>query len=205
MTKKKLLQPLLKIRSLFPKKLATLTSSYNSQIVVMSYANGPCVWVNGIQQSGPYIEKLWNHVLASIDSSKAKTILILGFGSGSVYRALRATNHDATIIGVDIDPVMVQIGKDYFGLPSSDRLTVLIGDAQKVMAQQTKQFDLVIIDLFFGSEMQLSRTLLIQAATHLAKEGKIIINSFNGTLPKVDLKVIKTLTFKKNAITILTS
>ena len=70
--------------------------------------------------------------------------MILGLGGGTVAKILQKTWPKIKITGVDIDPVMVDLGKKYLGL---ENVKDKIGDAYNF---DTKGFDLVVVDLYRG-------------------------------------------------------
>lgn len=81
----------------------------------------------------------------------AKNLLVLGMGAGGSIAASRAVSPNLEIDAVEIDPEVVRIAGDYFGLPKNDeRLHVHIADARPWLAKQNGRWDLVHVDLFQG-------------------------------------------------------
>ncbi len=89
-----------------------------------------------------------------VGESAPQRVLLLGLGAGSVVQLLREIGVQAPITAVELDPVVVTLGKKYFGLGSWQDLEVLEGvDAVDWLPKQKERYDLVIIDLFVGAKV----------------------------------------------------
>lgn len=133
---------------LIPQTIARFSSKYNQDIRVIEEAGRPKLLVNGSRQSGKYIEWLWKKAFAAFGPLSASSILVLGVGGGSVIHILRRLYPQALIVGVDIDPQIIEIGKKYFGLSEVPNLELIAADAKDYKI--TRRYDLVIVDLFIG-------------------------------------------------------
>lgn len=124
-------------------------SKYNGDLkVVRSLGLGTYIQSDGLTQSGGIVESIWKSTLRKIKSAKTQIndCLILGLGGGTVVKLIRKYWPEANITGVDIDPVIVELGKKYLGLNESD-VDIKIGDASKFTKEK---YDLVIVDLYNG-------------------------------------------------------
>jgi len=155
-------------------------SKYNGKIVVKKTLGlGTYIQVGGITQSGKLIEHIWKPVIKKISSKKLniKSILILGLGGGTVVRILKKYFPKSKIVAVEIDSVMVELGKKYLGLSNSD-VDIKIADAKKF---NFKKYDLVIVDTYLGgkcvdilgNDLLKSKTFLFNRLIHGDKERKI--------------------------------
>ena len=99
------------------KILETTKSSFNKDIkVVSTFGVGTYIQAGGITQSGGVVKTIWKTALKNIGKEKVKSCLILGLGGGTVAGLVRKKYPLAKITGVEIDPVMVALGKKYLGL-----------------------------------------------------------------------------------------
>ncbi|KAE8746668.1 hypothetical protein FOCC_FOCC006652 [Frankliniella occidentalis] len=83
-------------------------------------------------------------------NSKSGQILVIGLGGGGLCTYLHNCFKQATIEAVDIDPLTENIAKDYFGLPSDDRMKLCFEDGLvhlKNLSQNGKGFDAVLFDV----------------------------------------------------------
>ncbi len=82
------------------------------------------------------------------------TALILGYGAGSAGHILRHELGLATrLIGVDQDPVMLDLARTRFPLDPADDLQLVQADAMAHVAERQDRFDLILIDLFHDLDL----------------------------------------------------
>jgi len=83
-----------------------------------------------------------------------KNILLLGVGGGSLIHFFRHYCPKASITGIDIDEHLLKTMHEAFLLPQADDfLNYEIADAQGWIKQNSKKYDLIIIDLFDEQDM----------------------------------------------------
>jgi len=128
--------------------------------VIKSFAFGTYLSAGNLTQSGGVVYDVWRSTLKKVKGKRQeiKDCLILGLGGGSAAKLIRKFWTEAKITGVDLDPVMIDLGKKYLGL---DKLGVdiKIGDAvdfvKKSHIQNSKsklKYDLILVDLYVGDE-----------------------------------------------------
>jgi spermidine synthase len=135
-------------------------------------------------QSGKYAERIMREGLENIklDFSKVKKILILGLACGSMIEVINKSVTDCEITGVDMDGVMVDIGKKYFNINNYQNLKIIISDAFNFLIKLRKKekYNLVISDLFIGcdtkSKLQTDEFLQL-IYEHLTDKGVYISNT----------------------------
>ncbi len=129
-------------------------SKYNGHIrVLRTWGMGTYIQSDGLTQSGGIVESIWRQTLENINFKKlnAKSILILGLGGGTVAKLLRKKYPKANIIGVEIDPIMIELGRKYLDLDKYD-LDIKICDAVKFLKNNRKKYDLLIVDTYLGDK-----------------------------------------------------
>lgn len=128
-------------------------SEYNGKIcVVNSLGLGTYIQVEGLTQSGGLVYEVWENTLRRVKRKRQEinNCLILGLGGGSAARLVRKYWPEAKITGVDIDPVMVELGEKYLGLDKA-QVEVQVQDALKFVNNyplSAVRYDLVIVDLY---------------------------------------------------------
>jgi len=100
-------------------------------------------------------------------------ILILGLGCGTIARRLRELGSKAFIIGLDNDPVMLELGYKHFFLDEFVNM-VCLGDARTFHEKCPFTFDAVLIDCFRDNFQQIH---LPNAHNLVAPGGRLIINN----------------------------
>jgi len=131
------------------KILSVRRSKFNGDLkVVRSFGLGTYIQAGGLTQSGGIVESIWKSTLKKIKSKEIEKVLILGLGGGTVAKLTRKYWPDAEVMGIDIDPVMVELGEKYLGLGETN-VKIKIQDAGKPISGK---FDLVIVDLYQGDK-----------------------------------------------------
>lgn len=138
----------------FIQTLEETSSSFNGKIKVIKTLEGVRVVVGGISQSGWLVRKIWDHALSKIckERKKVRGALILGLGGGSAAEVVQKYWENTNIVGVEIDPKMIKLGKKYLKLDLVSRLKVKQEDAFQFVKVTRHKFDLIIIDLYKGQK-----------------------------------------------------
>lgn len=168
------------------KILEEVDSPINGHLVVKTdFTWGPHI-VSKITQSGGVLKKVWGPTLRKLKHkyfiNAPKSALILGLGGGTVAYQLREVFPDVEITGIELDPIMVDLGKKY--LKWDEDTKVIIGDASKVVTKiikEKKKYDLVLVDMYVGEEVpeKISNLKFIKEIFSLMKESGITV--FNRT------------------------
>ena len=96
---------------------------------------------------------MWRKVLKSLDkfSLEPKNCLVLGVGGGTVIKELINNYPRMNIVGVEIDPLMIEISLKHFGLESLQNIEIVTRDAVDFVSyEKGKKYDLIIVDLYLG-------------------------------------------------------
>lgn len=135
--------------------LEEVESPYNGKIQVVKTLEGTRILVGGISQSGWLVRNIWDRALKKIRDTfpAVQDILILGLGGGSLAELIQKYWPQAKVIGVDIDPLIVNLGKKYLNLAKVKNLEFIEEDAGKWVAKQKKKFDLVLVDIYKGEKI----------------------------------------------------
>lgn len=81
-------------------------------------------------------------------------VLVLGVAGGSVVRTLTdEIGYRGKITGIEIDPEVAQIAREFFHLDQIENFELLIDDAFEFTLKTKEQYDLIIIDVFEDTEM----------------------------------------------------
>lgn len=102
-----------------------------------------------LTQSGGLINDLWKPLISNIQYP-ISNCLILGLATGTLASIIAKKYKGVKITGIEIDPVMIKIGKKYFDLDKIPNLEILNIDANEY--KFNKKFDLTLIDLYLGDK-----------------------------------------------------
>lgn len=150
----------------------------NSQESRMSLANP----LRGHFQYTEYFQMpwLWNH--------DVKRVLMAGLGGGSTQRAYQHYSTNVTVHTVELDPVVVEVAKKFFGVTESARHRIFTDDARVYLRRTTNTYDVILMDAYtttrYGSSLPphlTTREFFTSASQHLGTNGVLAYNVIGQT------------------------
>lgn len=153
-----------------PKVIDEFDSKYSGKIQVRQAWGYKYVATGNLTQSGGVVADIWRPFLKKVSPFEAKW-LILGLGAGT---AAKLIPQPAQITGIEIDPVMIEIGKKYFDLDKIPNLKILNIDAKDYLPKTKDRFDFILVDLYLGDQPP-SFLYSSKFLNKLAKLGKLVI------------------------------
>jgi spermidine synthase len=76
-----------------------------------------------------------------------RAILMIGLGAGSLAKFVHQRLPRIRTVAVEINPRIVTIARQYFGLPGEDeRFEVVVGDGSAYLANATRHVDVIMVD-----------------------------------------------------------
>jgi len=168
-------------------KIAYATSRYNKSIDVIERLGKKELYVNGIQQSGPYTIRLWKNGLEYIFNNspkKVENVLILGIGGGTIFPMLHTRFTNAKITAVDIDSEIIRFYSKYFSDNTTSYVSLICGDARNFVVSGNKQYDLVIVDLYVGNDVPdfvTGKSFFLALKNIVSTRGMVVFNYFTDT------------------------
>jgi spermidine synthase len=85
---------------------------------------------------------LWNTQLTNV--------LMVGLGAGTAQRAFEHYYPGINVETVEIDPMVVQVARDYFNFKESARQKVQVADGRVFLRRSTARHDLIILDAYLS-------------------------------------------------------
>lgn len=166
----------------WPTVIATYRSDFNHHIEIYRFWDQFKFVVDGITQSGGLVTTLWSQAckyLSSQQDWKTPDVLVLGLGAGSCLKSLYHHYPHARVTGIELDPLMIKLGKSYFPKMSSPDLNIIIADAGTWLFHSSTQYNLIIVDLYQGKKIPaavLSPQFLTRLHLKLKPKGIILFN-----------------------------
>ncbi|MDZ4179181.1 MAG: fused MFS/spermidine synthase [Coriobacteriia bacterium] len=84
---------------------------------------------------------------------EARNVLVLGLGGGSVSKRYWRDYPEVHVDSIEVDPVVVDVAREYFGLPEDPRLEVFAEDGRRYVQATERMYDIVIIDAYNADSM----------------------------------------------------
>lgn len=165
-----------------PQILGKFHSPFNNEITVLESFGSKIVLVDNSEQSGGTIIPMWQETVKKIhrDYPDIQDVLILGLAGGTIINILRKYYPYSRVSAVEIDKVMIDIGKKYFNFAQLSNLQIINTDAFHYLNDCPVAFDLIVIDLYTGKfNPRKSRQIpfLKKIKKRLQKNGLVIFNS----------------------------
>jgi len=113
-----------------------------------------------------------------------RRILMIGLGAGSVSTYLARAMPDAQIDVVELDPGVISVAKQYFGVRETDRLHIIESDGRVYLARHKILYDLILLDAYreLGVPFHLlTKEFYTLVKEHLAPGGAVSANVTGGT------------------------
>ncbi len=104
--------------------------------------------------------------------------LIVGLAAGTVARQVTEVYGPRPIVGVEIDPAIVAVGRQYFAM-TEPNLAVVVADGRTYLARSSRQFDVVVVDAYRLPYIPWHLTTVEffqEVRAHLSDQGVVAIN-----------------------------
>jgi len=166
-----------------PKVLAEVTSPVNGKIrVLKSLGLGVHIQVQNLTQSGGVVNSVWRKALREVrklNPDKIKRCLVLGLGGGGSAMLAKDLWPGVGVTGVDVDPLMVELGKKYLGLKGVEVVIADAGDFIQSAVKNSDKYDLVLVDTYLGDafpEKFERESFLVRVKKLLSQDGVAVFN-----------------------------
>ena len=85
-------------------------------------------------------------------------VLLVGLGGGSMVHFLKRYDPPVKVDAIDIDPAVVKIADEYFGIRSEGNVNVLTADGFKFLKNAKSQYDVIYMDAFLEPSRETDST-----------------------------------------------
>jgi predicted membrane-bound spermidine synthase len=143
--------------------------------------NDSSIWVHSIYNpESELVEgEYYDYMNIAPIISDGEDILILGMGAGTSARQfLRYFN--VQVDAVEIDPLVIDVGKKYFGINEDERFRIYEEDARPFLQNTGKMYDVIEVDVYHGGVYApfyvLTREFFQSVYNHLKPSGVMVIN-----------------------------
>lgn len=133
-------------------QIEAIESDHGTINILKSRSTGALIYeVEGCHQSsadskGVSLASYIHAIFGLLVQAKARNILIIGGGGGTLATMLARGQRDATI--VDVDPASFVVARRYFGLPESTICHA--ADGEVFLRDDTNAYDAIVLDAFHG-------------------------------------------------------
>ncbi len=119
---------------------------------------------------------------------KQEHALIVGLGGGAMIHFLRRYDPGVKIDVVEIDPVVVRIAGEFFGVRGGGNLRVITADAVDYLAETPSRYDVIYLDAFLkpsgdtdrtGVPLRLRTVRFYQSVERKLRPGGLVVFNLN--------------------------
>lgn len=117
--------------------------------------------------------------LALAANPAARSTLVLGLGGGTLVKRMWRDYAPMRVDAVEIDPVVVDVARRYFGLPEDERVGVFTEDARRFVQRTAQTYDIVVIDAYYADGVPFhltTREFFEEVDARLAPGGVVAYN-----------------------------
>lgn len=119
-------------------------------------------------------------LVAGEEAHPPRDVMLIGLAGGTVARQLSAAYGPIPIDGVEIDPDIVAVGRQYFGLDELANVNVEIADGRYALKTSDRSYDLIGVDAYRQPYIPFqltSREFFQEVADHLCPGGVAVVNA----------------------------
>ena len=110
--------------------------------------------------------------------SQVKRVAVVGLAAGTIARQYTEVYGPLAIDGIEIDPKIVQAGRDYFDM-NEPNLNVIVSDGRYALAHSAARYDVIGIDAYrlpYIPWHLTTREFFAQVRAHLTDDGVVVVN-----------------------------
>lgn len=109
----------------------------------------------------------------------SRSVLCIGLGGGMLPKRILSDYPEINVTAVELDPVVVEIAKRFFGVEETDKLRIVTGDGRAFVDCSTECWDAIIVDAYFESSVPyalVTREFVHSCSKRLSPEGVLSYN-----------------------------
>lgn len=111
-------------------------------------------------------------------ADRVDSLCLIGLAAGTISKAYSAIYGPIPIDGVEIDPEIVRVGREFFDM-TEPNLNVVVADGRAFLAHSTRRYDVVAVDAYRLPYIPWHLTTVEffrEARAHLTDEGVVVVN-----------------------------
>lgn len=127
---------------------------------------------------GNVTHNYWDYAAAIPFSIQTQNTLILGLAGGNISNLLHQYFPTMQITGIEIDPLLIDIGKKFFGTQSSNT-AIIADDARSYLTHNNQKYDFIVLDAYHNLNLPIhlsTSEFFGSVKEHLTSNGTFAIN-----------------------------
>ena len=122
-------------------------------------------------------------------------VLFVGLGGGIVPKRMWRDYPEVSIDVAEIDPVVLDVARKYFGLPGDRRLQVTVQDGRRFISSTSAKYDLIVMDAYYADAIPFHLTTeeCFREAKKKLQPGGVIAYNIIGALEGPGSKLFRSM------------
>jgi predicted membrane-bound spermidine synthase len=133
-----------------------------------------------LQYDGPWDQfMVGSYFYEDKKPSDVNRVAVIGLAAGTTARQMTAVYGDIPIDGYELDPEIVRVGQEYFGM-TMPNLNIIVGDGRLNLERNPNLYDIIAVDAYrppYIPPHMTTREFFEICASHLTDNGVLAINS----------------------------
>jgi spermidine synthase len=145
------------------------------------------MYIGGVPQSATYVDGREGYVfdyakyahLPFLFRNDTERALFIGGGGFTLPQRYREEYPDVTVDVAEIDPEVVRVAKEEFGLTEGPRMNVRVGDGREYLQGTNRTYDVIVLDAFRADKVPFhltTREFMELVASKLDDDGVLVAN-----------------------------
>lgn len=129
---------------------------------------------------GPWDYFMLAPLFVASDAAPPRDALLIGLAGGTAARQLTAAFGPIPIAGVEIDPEIADVARDYFALDDLENLEVIVADGRYALKTSDRRYDLIGVDAYRQPYIPFqltSREFFEEVSQRLRPGGVVVVNA----------------------------
>jgi spermidine synthase len=127
----------------------------------------------------------WDYFMAAplvVEGMTPDTVeraMFIGLAGGTAARQITAAYGPILIDGVEIDPEIAQVGREFFGLDDLTNVNVIVADGRRALRSSSERYDMIGIDAYRQPYIPFQLTtseFFGEVRDHLTDDGVAVVN-----------------------------
>ncbi len=170
---------------LWPQRILQQSSKYTEHIQVLAWRGKYILETDKVNYSFGSLHGIMEKTLTELKAKHASfdRVLMLGYGGGSAAEIIHQQyQRDAEIVGIEIDPAIIDVAKAYFYTKGVRIMQENAFDYLRKASENSWEYDVILVDLFIDDmvpELVFDEQFIKQLVS-VASGGQVAINTMKG-------------------------
>jgi spermidine synthase len=124
-----------------------------------------------------------------------KRVLFIGLGGGSAVKRMWRDFPSLELHAVELDPDVVRVARQWFELPTDERLEVSTQDGRRFLQANDERWDMIVVDAYFADSIpfHLATAQFLELARSRLNPGGVVVSNVIGAVQGDNSKLLRSM------------